>query len=499
MSSAASTWLVVTLYFGVTLWIGNWLGRGQTSLEDYFLAGRRMPWWIASLSIVATETSTLTFVGVPGIAYGGDFTFLQLVMGYVVGRLLVAMVLVPAYYAGRVQTAYELLADRFGPAVRQLASGVFMLSRVLADGVRLFATALVLIELLPIPLEAAIVVVISVTLWYTLRGGLRAVIWNDAAQLVIYIGGALVAASVLLARIPGGIGGVTRTLAASDKLQLFDLTYDWSSPYTFWAGLIGGAALTSATHGTDQMFVQRLLACGSRRSSQAALVVSGALVFLQMALFLVLGSLLYVFYELFPPSTGFDSHDQVFPRFIANEMPLVGGIVIAAVFAAAMSTLSSSLSALASTSALDVLFAARGKSCCSFGSGAEPPTAKQHRRELSSGERDAEELRTSRWITVAWAVALAVVALLARSVDSVLEVGLTITSVTFAGILGLFLLGLTRWRLTEGRAAAALAAGPLMLLMIHATGALAWTWYTTIGAATSFAVGALLRRRGSIR
>ena len=255
MSATTLNWLVVIAYFAVTVGLGAWLGRGQRSLDDYFLAGRRMPWWTTSLSIVGTETSTLTFVGVPAIAYAGDLTFLQVALGYVVGRFFVAWLLVPAYFAGRVQTAYELLARRFGPRVQTLSSTIFLLSRCLSDGVRLFATALVLQVLLPLPLSATILLVTGVTLLYTWRGGLRAVIWNDSVQLLVYMGGAALSLVLLVRLVPGGWPGAVDVLTPLGKLAVFDFVWDWTRPYMFWSGLVGGAVLTTATHGTDQMFV----------------------------------------------------------------------------------------------------------------------------------------------------------------------------------------------------------------------------------------------------
>lgn len=510
MSGDLVNWTIVVLYLGVTVWVGQRLGRGQAGVEDYFLAGRRMPWWAASLSIVGTETSTLTFVGVPAIAYGGDLTFIQVALGYVVGRTVVALLLVPAYFRGRLQTAYELLHQRFGGRVQTVSSLIFMGSRCLADGVRLFATALVLQALLSTSLIASILLVTGITLIYTLLGGLRAVIWNDVGQLLVYLGGAGVAAWVLLGEIPGGWGTARPMLEASGKLRWLDLGWDLAEPYTVWAGVLGGAVLTAATHGTDQMFVQRLLATGERRASQVALVASGVVVFLQMAFFLWVGGLLYVFYALHPPSTAFASNDQVFPRFIAEQLPVgVAGLVIAALFAAAMSTLSSSLSSLASSSTLDLWMR----------SSSRDRETESHEVGASDRGSDAAEggagrtggLRTSRWMTVGWAGVLAGVAVLARAVESVLEVGLSITSVTFGGVLGIFLLALTPWRIDEGRAAFALglgvsvttvvAVGPSVPLLAPALdaaglGTIAWTWYTSIGAAVTLAAGAALALSG---
>jgi len=469
VSAALINWGVVLAYFAFTVWLGGRLGRGQRNLEDYFLAGRSTPWLAASLSIVGTETSTLTFVGVPAIAFAGNLGFLQVAAGYVLGRLLVAWWLVPAYFEGRINTAYELLEIRFGDQVRRASSGIFLVSRVLADGVRLFATALVLQALLPMPLSVAIVVVTAVTLYYTMRGGLKAVIWNDAVQLVVYVTGAVLAGWILMRLLPGGLAPALSDLRATGKLDVLDFGWNWSNAYTFWAGLLGGAVLTMATHGTDQMFVQRLLACRSARDAQKAVIASGFIVFAQMALFLMIGSLLFSYYTTFPPDLPFETPDQVFPRFIATQLPPgLGGLVIAAVFAAAMSTLSSSMSSLASASTFD------------FG------------RRLRATE--STTLRASRILTAVWAVALAVVAMMARSWGLVLETGLTITSITFGPVLGVFLLAVAGRRLEQSAVLTAMGVGLAAAASAHLFTPLAWTWLTPLGAAVTLLLGWVLSR-----
>lgn len=487
MSPAAINAVIVALYFAMTLWIGRRFAGPQGSLDDYLLAGRNMPWWAAAFSIVATETSTLTFIGLPGIAYGGDLTFLQVALGYVVGRFVVAAVLVPGYFAGRFNTAYEVLAARFGGNAQTTASLIFVINRVLADGVRLFATALVLIELLPLGLPqplrlpVSILLVVGVTLYYTLRGGLRAVIWNDFVQQIVYVGGAALSAWILLSRIPGGWSAAAAELTAAGKLQWVNFSFDFSVPYTFVGGIVGGAVLTSATHGTDQMFVQRLLATGSPRRARRAVIASGLLVFAQIGLFLWIGSLLYAYYSATPPATPFTANDRVFPRFIADELPVgLGGIVIAAVFAAAMSTLSSSLSSLASTSTVDLWARLR--------------PAPSGTNEAADDDRRA--LALSHRFTIVWAVALAGVAFLAQAWGSVLEAGLTITSITFGAVLGIFLVGQTRWRVSANHASMAMVAGIVVLVLVQLRGGLAWTWYTLLGALVTIAVAALLSRLG---
>ena len=492
MTSITVNALIVAAYFALTLWIGRRFSGPQGSLDDYMLAGRNMPWWAAAFSIVATETSTLTFIGLPGIAYGGNLTFLQVALGYVVGRFFVAMVLVQTYFNGRFSTAYQVLALRFGSSAQTTASLVFIVNRVMADGVRLFATALVLIELLPlgIPVVARLPVsiglIIGVTLYYTVRGGLRAVIWNDFVQQIIYVGGAALAGWILLHRLPGGWTNVTAGLVEAGKLQWLDANFDFSAeffavPYTFLGGIVGGAVLTAATHGTDQMFVQRLLATGSPKRAKQAVIASGFLVFAQVLLFLSIGSLLYAFYQTAPPAVPFASNDSVFPRFIAEELPLgLGGLVIAAVFAAAMSTLSSSLNSLASASTIDLW-----------------------RRSARSGLPDEvydnvteqgvqAELTMSHRFTVAWAFGLALVAFVAQAWGSVLEAGLTITSITFGAVLGIFLVGRVGWRLGGYQASIAMLVGIGVLLFVHIQGTIAWTWYTLLGALVTITCAGLL-------
>ena len=492
MTSITVNALIIAAYFALTLWIGRRFSGPQGSLDDYMLAGRNMPWWAAAFSIVATETSTLTFIGLPGIAYGGNLTFLQVALGYVVGRFFVAMVLVQTYFNGRFSTAYQVLALRFGSSAQTTASLVFIVNRVMADGVRLFATALVLIELLPlgIPVVARLPVsiglIIGVTLYYTVRGGLRAVIWNDFVQQIIYVGGAALAGWILLHRLPGGWTNVTVGLVEAGKLQWLDANFDFSPeffavPYTFLGGIIGGAVLTAATHGTDQMFVQRLLATGSPKRAKQAVIASGFLVFAQVLLFLSIGSLLYAFYQTAPPAVPFASNDSVFPRFIAEELPLgLGGLVIAAVFAAAMSTLSSSLNSLASASTIDLW-----------------------RRSARSGLPDEvydnvteqgvqAELTMSHRFTVAWAFGLALVAFVAQAWGSVLEAGLTITSITFGAVLGIFLVGRVGWRLGGCQASIAMLVGIGVLLFVHIQGTIAWTWYTLLGALVTITCAGLL-------
>ena len=446
---------------------GTLIGRGQRNINDYFLAGKKMPWWAISFSIVATETSTLTFIGAPAIAYTGNLTFLQVIAGYFLGRLLVSFVLIPSYFKGSLHTAYQLLDLQFGKKIQNFSALLFLGSRSLADGVRLFATALVLSVVTDLADHWTVLIIGVATIAYTFYGGMRAVVWNDVAQLIIYMGGAVVAFFVVLEGIPGGWAEVVSLAAPLEKFQFIDFTLDLSLAYTFWAGLVGGAFITFATHGTDQMMVQRYLACGDRRGSQLALIFSGLVVFLQFLLFLVIGVMLYAFYERFPLGQELEQVDRIFPIFIVEQMPAgFSGLIIAAIFAAAMSTLSSSLNSLSSSSINDF-----------------------YKVYLVQEASDAHYLRASRTATLTWGVVLIVISMLARNWGEVLQVGLTISSITMGSVLGVFLLGLRRRQLREGPALVAMISGLMIVLVLHLFSDVAWTWYMLIGTSTTFGVG----------
>lgn len=459
-------YLIATVLFGILI------GRGQKNTGDYFLGGKRLPWWAICGSIVATETSTLTFIGIPALAYAGNMVFLQVAIGYVIGRILVSIFLIPAYFRGELHTAYQLLRTRFGQGARSVAAAVFLVTRSLADGVRLFATGLVLSEITHLSDIWAVALIGIFTVIYTYYGGIVSVVWNDVIQLLIYLAGALIAFYIILTQIPGGWAEIVSVAQPSGKFQIFDLGLSLSVPYTFWAGLVGGAFLTFATHGTDQMMVQRYLACGDKRSSQVALIVSGVVVLLQFALFLVIGVMLFAFYQHFPLGRELTQTDRIFPIFIIEEIPPgITGIIIAAIFAAAMSTLSSSLNSLSSSSVNDF-----------------------YRTYFNREASESHYLNVSRLLTLAWGAVLTVISMLARNVTSVLEAGLTIASITMGSLLGIFLLGIWTRRTDQRSAVIGMLAGIVAMLAVHLSGAVAWTWYTLIGTTVTFAVGLLSGR-----
>ena len=461
--------IIVAYLIGITLF-GLRFRKSQRSLRDYFLADRNIPWWAIALSIVAAETSTLTVVSTPGLAYGGNFGFLQVALGYVVGRIFLSFVFVPQYFRGEMFTAYQLIDRRFGPALHKITATIFLITRAAAEGVRVWAIAIVVGVVLGTGEVASVAIVLALTLIYTFEGGLAAVIWTDVVQLFIYVGGTIIGFFVLLHLVPGGWPAIHSAAAAAGKLQVLDFTFSLSKTFTFWAGVIGGMFLTTATHGTDQLLVQRLLAARNQRDYQTALISSGVIVLAQFTLFLLMGAALWAFYRAYPPGAPFAKTDYIFPTFIVDHMPHgICGLLIAAILAAAMSNLSAALNSLSSTSMVDFYLRAR------------PATS------------DEKRLKLSRVATILWGLVLFALALASRYGGSVLEKGLSIASVAYGGLLGVFLLGLLTRRASQTGAIIGMLCGLAVnvYIWIWQEKQIAWTWYVTIGASTTFIVGYL--------
>src|SRR5262250_1416009 len=343
---------IIAFYLaGITLF-GLRFRKRQRSLRDYFLADRNIPWSAISLSIVAAETSTLTIISIPGLAYDTDLTFLQVVFGYLLGRIIISFILLPHYFRGDLYTAYQLIERRFGGRLRSVTAGLFLLTRAAAEGVRVYAVSIVIRIALGTGEIASIAIITVLTLIYTFEGGLAAVIWTDVVQTVIYVAGTVVGVFTILHLVPGGWGTVYGFAEDANKLRVLDFSMNFWAPYTFWAGVIGGAFLTTASHGTDQLIVQRLLAARNQRQSVTALLASGVAIFVQFALFLMVGVMLWAYYQL--PSSTFGKADYVYPKFIVSRLPHgISGLLIAAILAAAMSNLSAALNSLSSSSMMD--------------------------------------------------------------------------------------------------------------------------------------------------
>jgi SSS family solute:Na+ symporter len=505
---------------GITLFGVLFAGKQQTT-EDYFVGDRSVPWWAIAASIVATETSTITFISVPGVAFarGGNFQFLQLVFGYMIGRVVISFLFIPSYFRGDLLTVYELLERRFGERIKMLAAALFVIMRNIADGVRLLLTAIVLAAVntaLQPEANTTTIIVWSIILLgvvmivFTYFGGMEAVIWVEVVQLGIYLAGALAAALVLIAGIKGGFSGAVSLGRDYGKFYLFDIGFRWTdytitSPtsfwsqlpwsggsfsfhlpldlkktYTLWAGLIGGCFLTMSTHGTDQYLVQRYLCTDRPRRAAAALLSSGAIVLAQFVGFLFIGVLLFAFYQphtdpayatltagaaTLPIEGAFRSvpSDSIFPHFITRHMPSgLSGLVVAAIFAAA---LSSSLNSIAATAVNDLT------------------------KPFAPKRDDRHYLRVSHWLTLLWGIVQILVAVYFMTKNrSALDQALSVASLVNGPVLGVFLVGTFLRRASQTPALIGMIASIVVMLYIRFMTPLAWTWYVLLGSAVTFLV-----------
>ena len=470
---------IIIAYLFAVLAFGIWLGRGRQSATRYFLGDRSLPWGALLLSIVATETSTVTFLSLPGLAAaaGGNLTFLQITIGYIVGRVGVIFVLMPLYFRGQPFTAYEVLETRFGVASRRLASSLFLLTRNASDALRLFLTALVLQVVLGLDLHLSVIVIGIVTILYTFIGGARSVIWNDCVQFVIYMVGAAAAAFVIVSVTPGGLEHIVQLANDSDKLRIFDFDFSLAKPsMTFWAGLAGGAFLTAATHGTDQMMVQRYLSAKNQRDASLALGISGFIVLLQFAVFLLIGVGLATLFGISDSGSAPDiKNDQLFAYFIVNYMPAgLLGITLAAVFAAAMSTLSSSLNSSAAAFVNDLYLPLRKR----------------------VGE-DIETLKVGRTATVVFGILQIGIALAFGQIasnESIVANVLKISGFAAGPVLGLYFLGVFAPRVRQRGALTGFAVGVGVLSLLAYSTPVHWAWYALFGSVVTLTAGLLADR-----
>ena len=447
----------IAAYLVAITLFGSWFAKFQKTTRDYFLADRSLPWWAICFTIVATETSTLSFIGVPAAAYAGNFTFLQLALGYVIGRVIVSAIFIPAYFRGELVTSYQLLDQRFGTAVKTMAAGIFLITRSLADGIRLFATALVIAVVTGVPVSLTVVLLGAAMIVYTVRGGVAAVIWTDVVQMFVYLAGAVLVFVALLDRIPGGWAEVVTSGTEAGKFVVLNLTTDPTAIYTLWAGLAGGVALTLATHGTDQFLVQRLLSARTARDASIGLVASGVLVFAQFALFLTIGVMLFVYHQ-HVPVPGLSRTDEILPRFVVDSLSGgTAGFIVAAIVAAALSP---SLNAMAAATVNDF-----------------------YRRYLRPDADERTLMSVARRATIGWGIVQVGVALASQLLErSVLDAGLSILSLASGPVLGAFLVGVLTRHVRGGPMLIGMLTGVAVLVVVWWTGALAWTWYALLGA-----------------
>jgi SSS family transporter len=470
MALSAIDYAVIGAYLVAITLFGSWFARFQKTTRDYFLTDRSVPWWAICFTVVATETSTLTFIGIPAASYAGNMTFLQLAMGYVIGRVLVSVLFIPAYFRGELFTSYELLQRRFGTRVKTLAAVIFLLTRSLADGIRLFTTALVVAVVTDVPVTWVAIALGSAMIIYTMRGGVSAVIWTDVVQMFVYLAGASAVAAALLGRIEGGWDEVVRVGSSTGRFVVFDPSPDFTKAYTLWAGVLGGVALTLATHGTDQFLVQRLLSARSAREASRGLVLSGFIVFAQFVLFLLIGVMLYTYYLQQPLAQPLGRTDEILPVFVVGQLSHgLAGFIVAAIVAAALSP---SLNAMAATTVTDFYLPYVN------------PSANQ-----------ATQMRVSKQATVVWGIVQLGVAVGAQFMErSVLDAGLAVLGFASGAVLGAFLLGTLAPAVSEREAFAGMLAGLLVMTVVWLSTPVAFTWYVLIGAATTSGVALSLTR-----
>lgn len=489
-------WAVVVIYLAAIISFGIFAGRGQKNTKDFFLGSRNMPWWGVGFSIIATETSALTFVGVPAAAYGVDnLTFIQIIIGYVIARVILAVVMVPLYFKGEIYSAYQLFENAFGPGARRTASFIFLIAATLGAGVRIYVTCIPLQLILgfssnQIPLVILLFVILSLT--YTLIGGVKSAIWVEAIQFLLFLGGGIFTLFYVPSLIEGGLPAAWEIAKQGGKLEWLNSTFSMAKPFNIWMGIIGGTFVVLSSHGVDQLIVQRVLTCKSVKDGRKALLLSGVVILPLFLIFLLCGALLWVYYQknqipipLPEARPGVSKNDYIFPTFIITAMPpILKGFLIVAILSAAMSSVTAALSALSSVSTMDIF---KGLS------------KKVHTDEFF--------MKFSRASMIAWAVILVIVAVASRHVESALNTALALSGWTNGAMLGGLLLVLF-WR--SGRSL------PVIIGMVVAVastvyianfftfstvgpdgkavvGKVAWPWFTLIGTVITLTVAWLVR------
>lgn len=479
-------WLIVLAYLVGVIGLGVWLGKGQKTTRDYFLGSKSVPWWGVSLSIVATETSAFTFIAIPAAVFfthpetgaPGNLAFIQVVMGYVVARVLIAVFMVPAYFRGEIYSPYELISNAFGQGARRATAGVFLIAGTLAAGVRVYVSSVPIELMLGINTLSAIALFVIFSLVYTYIGGIKAVVWTDAAQFILLIGGGIFTLFYIPTLIEGGWGAAMDQAGNSGRLEWFNGEFSFTPPYNIWMGVLGGAIFGMSTHGVDQLIVQRVLTCGTVAEGRKALILSAVIILPLFLIFLLIGALLWVYFQHNPmlidmpeASRGFAKHIYVFPIFILSVMPpVVKGLLVVGILAAAMSSVSSALSALSSVSTMDIV------------------------KELDRKKRDESEyLQFSKRSTVFWAAMLVLVAFLTREAQSLLDTAFALHGLTTGAMLGAMLLAMWWGRGKSTPVVAGIAVSMLVMIAVKLWTPIAWPWYTTIGAAVTFVIAISVR------
>lgn len=445
---------IIVIFLATNTLFGLWHGKSNKSSGDYFLGNHKLPWIVSMLSIVASETSVLTFVSVPGLAYRGDWTFLQLSMGYIFGRILVSQLLLPMYFRHGVSSIYEIIGIRFGPAMHKVAATVFLVTRTLGDAIRFLAAGVVVQVVTGWSLPLSVIIIGTVTLVYTLSGGIRAVVWLESFQFGLYLLGGILTIIFIVHGRGESVPELLASLASAGKLQVISHdTHIFKNPLAFFSAFFGGILLSLSSHGVDYMMVQRVLGCKNLRSAKKAMIGSGFFVFFQFSVFLFAGSLIYLFMNGAPMQK-----DREFAFFIVHYLPAgLKGVLVAGVLSAAMSTHSSAINSLASSTVNDIL-------------GGNKPLA------------------FSRMISLVWAIVLVLIALLFDEGNTaIVMIGLEIASFTYGGLLGLFLLSKSRKKFHAASLVTGLFASMAIVFILKFMG-LAWTWYIAVSALVNIMV-----------
>jgi SSS family solute:Na+ symporter len=496
-------WVVIITYMAGIVGLGVWFGKDQRNTRDYFLGSRNIPWWGIGVSIVAAETSALTIIGVPAIAYGGNILFIQMIVGYVIARVILAVVMVPHYLSGEIYSPYQLLETHLGAGPRKLAGLFFLFLEVMAAGVRVFVACIPIRLLLGEqvcslgglvdPILGAIVIFVGVSLVYTYIGGVKAVIWTDAVQFGLFLAGGLFALFYIPTLIPGGWDAALTQAATAGKLTWLNTSFSFSAPFNIWMGVIGGTVMVLSTHGAEQLIVQRVLACGSVADGRKALILSAVLIFPLFLIFLLVGVMLWVFYQGHPfqiplpeGRPGIKSFDFVFPIFMMTEVPhVLKGFLIVAILSAAMSSISSAITSLASVSTMDFV------------------------RHAVKGRDEEYFLRFSKYSTVFWAAMLVLTAWLTREVTFVLNAAFSLRGLTSGALLGGLILALFGRGVGPRAAMAGMTASLMVMNVIYWPanipalretwlsmfgGEVFWPWFTLIGTLTTLGTAALVAR-----
>ena len=469
-------WLIIALYLCFTVALGLWVGRGSKSARDYFLGNRGVSWWGVGLSIVATETSALTFISVPAMAYGGDLTFIQIVIGYVIGRIILAIFLIPHYFKGDVYSPYQLLTQSFGIKAGRTCAGIFLLAGTLAAGVRVYATGIPLQLMTNISITFAVILFVVISLLYMYMGGIKSVIWTEVFQFFLFVGGGVFTLFYIPTLLHGSFSENLEIAKEFGKLKMFHLKWTWGMPFNIWMGLIGATVHVLSSHGVDQLVVQRVLTCRDGHEGRKALILSAVLILPLFLIFLLCGVALWVYYnqQPIPPALPDGKVDYVFPLFILSQMPVgVKGFLIVAIFAAAMSSVASAMSALSSVSVMDFI----------------KPFMKEKRSEHWY-------LQCSKFTTIFWAVLLIIVAKVSESQPLIFNWAFSLTGLTSGAMLGGLILALYAKHLNPIAVVWGMCIAVTAMIAMQVSGVkwFAWPWLTLIGTLISIGVTLLINK-----